>query len=483
MAAFPFSSWAERFRLPRGGLLLRILSGLALAGLIYLGGAASMYFELPSSGFLKKAFVGARAWYQRERGEAPPRMELDDSIPTGVTVDRPGKTWDGYTLYTTAGGSQAALIDMRGNLIHQWQMPFRQAFPRTPHVRSPLPDEQVFWFRCHLYPNGDLLAVYQVWGDTPYGYGLVKLDKDSKLLWAYAGHVHHDVDVGEDGTIYALSQTLDSKAPSGVETVLGAYIADALVVLSPEGRELKRVPLLKALRDSPYSLLLSSPRGDGPLRDPSGRSALSPSRHPGPPSGASPPANGMTDNKGDALHANSVRVLRRSLAGKFPLFRAGQVLTSFRSLDTIAVVDVEKGSVVWASRGPWQAQHDPEFLPNGNLLLYDNNGGTRSARVLEYNPRTQAIPWYYANENSRPFSAPVMGMKQRLPNGNTLIVHPDLARLFEVTPEKELVWEVCSLPPPGARTRPGFSSPITGARRYAARELTFLEKGLKPRPK
>ena len=31
---------------------------------------------------------------------------------------------------------------------------------------------------------------------TAVGYGLVKLDKDSNILWSYPAGVHHDVDVG-----------------------------------------------------------------------------------------------------------------------------------------------------------------------------------------------------------------------------------------------------------------------------------------------
>src|SRR5262249_36811864 len=132
------------------------------------------------------------------------------------------------------------------------------AWPHAPHIKDPIADGQIHWFRCHLYPNGDLLAIYHADGDTPYGYGLVKLDKDSKLLWAYPGRVHHDLDVGEDGTIYTLTQKLESKAPAGLEYLPTPYIADSLVVLSPEGRELDNIPLLEAFANSPYALALAS---------------------------------------------------------------------------------------------------------------------------------------------------------------------------------------------------------------------------------
>ena len=45
-----------------------------------------------------------------------------------------------------------------------------------------------------------------------------------------------------------------------------------------------------------------------------------------------------------------------------------------RHMDTIAMMDPDKGSVVWAAQGPWRSQHDPQFLDNGHLLIFDNFG-------------------------------------------------------------------------------------------------------------
>jgi hypothetical protein len=158
------------------------------------------------------------------------------------------------------------------------------------------------------------------------------------------------------------------------------------------------------------------------------------------------------------------------------------VLLSARAIDTIAVLDLDTRRVAWAARGIWKAQHDAEFLDNGHLLLYDNAGSAEQTRVLEYDPLTQAIPWAYSNENSTRFRALTRGMKQRLLNGNTLIVDPDNRRIFEVTRGKELVWEiVCPLPtvPQNQRAK---NHAITSARRYGANELTFLKGIARPRP-
>jgi hypothetical protein len=424
------------------------VSILGLVCLVFLAGAAAMFFHVPPADFFEKAFAGARAWYERGRPDQSSGQFVTGKAKEGVRVDKPEATSDGFTLFTTTRGSRAKLIDMRGRVVHHWELAFRKAFPHAPHVAKPLPEDQIHWFRCHLFPGGDLLAVYQADGDTPYGYGLVKVDKDSRLLWSYAGNVHHDVDVGEDGTIYTLGQKLAVEPPRGLDALAGPLITESVIVLSPEGRLRAEVPLLEAFRDSPFSPFLLAALDVFPDR--SVRSA---------------PAV-----KGDVLHVNSVRVLGRQLAAKFPLFRPGQVLISLRALNTLAVLDIPTRRIVWAARGVWQAQHDAEFLENGHLLLYDNSGSAHGTRIIEYDPVSGALPWVYSNENAAPFKATSRGMQQRLPNGNTLIVNPDYWSILEVTPGKQLVWE-CTC-----------DGVLTGARRYRAGELMFLKGGVRARP-
>jgi arylsulfotransferase ASST len=156
-----------------------------------------------------------------------------------------------------------------------------------------------------------------------------------------------------------------------------------------------------------------------------------------------------------------VQVLTSDLAPKFPAFKAGQVLISCRHLSTMAVLDVDKGSVVWAARGPWQGQHDPHFLDNGRLLLFDNRGRPTGSRVLEYDPATQGFPWSYSGENWRPLYSNERGMTQRLPNGNTLVVNSEGGEILEVAPAKKSCGparSIVSLPRPGGTARTGCAS-------------------------
>ena len=435
------------------------LAILGLAALSYLLGAAAMFFELPTSGLLAKAFIGARAW--NERRQAAARISGHELPPVARgAIDKPGKTFDGFTLCTYASMStsstQAFLLNMRREVVHKWAISFSEIWPHPPHVEGPVDDALVCFFGCHLYPNGDLLVVLHGLQQSTNGYGLVKLDKDSHVLWSYAAKVHHDVDVAEDGTIYAIQHEMVDDMPKGLEAIPTPCMVDSLAVLSPDGKLLKKpIPILEALRDSPYSALLAA------LERPAKTSA---------PPGL--PVSRLVDDarQRDALHTNFVQVLTRQLAPKFPRFKPGQVLISMRHLDAIAVMDPQRGSVVWAARGPWRGQHDVQFLDNGHLLLFDNLGSPRGSRVLEYDPQTQAFPWSYSGENRGPFFSEQRGMSQRLPNGNTLIVNSQGGEILEVTAAKEVVW-TCS-----------FDAFIHVGRRYSPDQLPFLNGGQRARP-
>jgi Arylsulfotransferase (ASST) len=182
-------------------------------------------------------------------------------------------------------------------------------------------------------------------------------------------------------------------------------------------------------------------------------------------------------------------VLKRGCEAKFSPFWEGQVLVSLRNLDAVAVVDVETGQATWAAQGPWRSQHDAQFLDNGHLLLFDNLGAAPNnvlgvgehwdrlpyhSRVLEIDPLTHAITWFYAGDAKSPFFNPKRCGQQRLPNGNPLILDSDGGRIIEATPEKKTVWEFAG-PNDMALPQRHNVAFLTGARRYSEEELPFLK--------
>jgi len=314
----------------------------------------------------------------------------------GVTVYNEELAYNGLNLYVSGHGPEAILMDMEGNVLHRWRLDVKQAWPK---FKPPEGNESYrFWRRAYLYPNGDLLAIFD-------GVGLIKIDKDSNLIWTYDGRAHHDIFVAEDGRIYTLTVELnllpeiDSKRPVFEEFV---------VVLDESGRELEKVSIIKCLENSDYAPVLKNIKVEG---------------------------------QGDILHTNTVELLDGSLSDKLPAFKKGNVLTSIRYLDLVGVVDLDSERVEWALSGLWRWQHQPTMLDNGHMLIFDNLGLGERSRVIELDPFTQEVYWEYVGTPDEPFFTESCGSSERLPNGNTLITESEAGRAFEVTPDKRIVWE------------------------------------------
>ena len=213
-------------------------------------------------------------------------------------------------------------MDMAGEVVHRWHYAFRDVWPDYAGDRERV--DTGHWRRAHLYPNGDVLAVFN-------GMGLIKIDKESRLLWAYSGGCHHDISVAEDGTVWVLLE--EEKIIPEINPEL-PVLEDFVVALDSAGRELRRVSLLECFRRSRYAALL-----------------------------------GRLERQGDIFHTNTLEVFDGRLEGVSPLFAKGLALVSVRQLDTVAIVDLDEGVVRWALSGMWHMQHQPSLLPGGDDSL------------------------------------------------------------------------------------------------------------------
>ena len=179
----------------------------------------------------------------------------------------------------------------------------------------------------------------------------------------------------------------------------------------------------------------------------------------------------------DPLHLNNVEPLPAGLAAAFPMFKPGDLMVSFRNPNTIAVLDPEQNRIKWTMHGSFVRQHDPDFLSNGNIMVYDNQGGDPACggtRILEIDPISQAIVWRYEGCGGKPFFAETRGEQQVLENGNVLTFDVQGGRVFEVTPDQkpEIVWEYYNvLKSQSDEIRVGL---ITHASRYLRESLNFL---------
>ncbi len=310
---------------------------------------------------------------------------------SGVRLYDRSRAWDGYNIYTSGHAPEAFLVDMEGRLLHRWHYHTRDRV--WPGMAS---GWWTYWRRVHPYQNGDLLAIYG-------GSGVVRLDAQSQLLWAYRGENHHDLDVDDEGRIHVLGrkQTIRSRINQNQP-----ILEDFVMVLSPSGQLLNEISLLDCFAGSRYRHLLD-----------------------------------YVASSGDIFHTNTIEVLDGSLARKSRMFQKGNYLVSVRELDTVAIIDPRGRKVVWALTGLWKKQHQPTLLENGDMLLFDNWAEEARSRVIEFDPFTQEVLWSYSGSEECPFYSETCGSNQRLPNGNTLITESDFGRAFEVTPDGDVVWE------------------------------------------
>tara|TARA_B100000745_G_scaffold72508_1_gene43496 strand:- start:4233 stop:5318 length:1086 start_codon:yes stop_codon:yes gene_type:complete len=167
----------------------------------------------------------------------------------------------------------------------------------------------------------------------------------------------------------------------------------------------------------------------------------------------------------------------------------GSLLVSFRQTDTVGIVDRSTGEFSWKwGPGDISHQHNPTFLDNGHVLLFDNGPHRRGvchSRIVEIDPVDNQIAWEYRGDPPISFFSYHISGADRLPNGNTLICEGAPGRIFEVTPTKDIVWEYIS-PFVGKSgdgvggTASGFANSVFRAHRYGPDHPALQGKDLDP---
>jgi len=127
-----------------------------------------------------------------------------------------------------------------------------------------------------------------------------------------------------------------------------------------------------------------------------------------------------------------------------------------RNLNRIYKIDYPSGDVDWVmgdggdfGEGLWSHSHSPVYLPNNRVLMFDN-GLYRPGTVLmysrvieiEYDPenKTAEIVWEYREQPD--FYSYAYSSVEIMNNGNILVDEGIAGRVFEVTRDKEIVWEM-----------------------------------------
>ena len=111
--------------------------------------------------------------------------------PIGLAVYKPNKAYHGFTLFAPMQGNDVYLIDMVGNFLNRWQLPY-----------------QVGDYG-YLLENGNLLVSGRTnKGPLQIGGGsgiVMELDWESNRVWEYAEDtLHHDMCRMDNGNTMVL---------------------------------------------------------------------------------------------------------------------------------------------------------------------------------------------------------------------------------------------------------------------------------------
>jgi len=395
--------------------------------------------------------------------------------PTGVIQYDESNSQNGYVLFSVAGTFKSYLIDLEGYVVHEWQT---ESGPGL-HDR--------------LLPNGNLLRGFRPTVDydgNPVGSGVgiggasggvQEFTWDGTKIWEYINKT--------DTSVQHHTFMRDLSDPDNGNTFILLWekweCADAIAA----GRDPDTCDEAEGLwpdyveevdHNNPPNVVWEWHVKDHVVQD----------FDPNLPNYGDPELNkdkidlnfyypvpwGFKDwNHGNTIEYNPAR---------------DELIFNSRNWGELYAIDHATGNITyrWGNPCATGSGECPSFNDNGdeqlfgahcaryiddstNLIVFDNGwvrpsgNNSRSVEIardvtidlsadptqpypMQYsgNPDGDPIAWFYQSQDPNGFYTTFQGGTARLPNGNTFITSTDGGHLFEVTPDKKVVWEFIAPP-------------------------------------
>ena len=359
---------------------------------------------------------------------------------TGLTWHNNNLSTKGYTLLTPHGDSHTYLIDIQGRIVHTWEFTdIRPGYgrllgngnllmtgsdiklpdpPKHEPTKPPLPFEQ------HITRLGG------------YHTTLREVSWEGDTIWEYVNRAqHHDFHRLANGNTMVpewveLPEDLHKRVRGGFKQHrerLPRLLGDDLVEVNAAGKEVRRIHTWQLL---------------DPVKDP-----ILPDKR-----------------RWEWTHLNGLDIND-----------SGDIVFSCRCNDRVCVINAN-GKLTWK----WDkthGQHNPTWLNNGNILVFDN--GNDTSRVVEVDISNDEVVWQYAGKPAHQFYSGHISGASALDSGNILVCEGTSGRLFEVNRSEEVVWEWVN-PFLNNNKRGESTVSIYRAHRYAADHPALVNRDLNP---
>lgn len=417
--------------------LPRVIFMAACALLIFGVGMAVTYFKV----FPYTLLLTAKQVYEQRDtllGNKPAEfMEPAHYDGAGVTVNNTEKSIPGYTFLTGFfdGQNEMRLITADGEIVNRWPVNFYDVFPDPDYIK---PEDRIPATEWNLAVQGAYLLAD---GSVVFNFnfkGAAKIDRCGNVEWSIPRTTHHSVEPSSDGGFWIPDYRYVEENPPFPQ-LKTPYEEDRILKVSADGEVLKEISIVDLL-------------------DHNGMLGLVYAR------------SIWKDDSNGLMHINDIEELDAERAAFFPNFEAGDLMISARFQDLVLVFDPDTLDIKWYQRGPWVAQHDPDFMLGGKVSVFSNNfDGTQSgyklggSTIIEFEPGTRAASVRYGGNPDQPFYTERAGEHQRIgPNdSHVLVTESRGGRVFEITKDGEIVWEYVN------RYDDENVVILNGARRYA----------------
>ncbi|OYX44291.1 MAG: hypothetical protein B7Z02_05930 [Rhodobacterales bacterium 32-67-9] len=178
-----------------------------------------------------------------------------------------------------------------------------------------------------------------------------------------------------------------------------------------------------------------------------------------------------------------LKVTEDAFAPAFPQFRAGDLLLSLREHNMLLVVDPVTWRVKWSQVGPWRRQHDPRFMADGTITLFNNNAyrtilgegdespvdAPRVSEIGRLDPKTGQYGTAWGNRPGQEMLSVIRGKEVPTAGGGFIVTEFEAGRAFETDAAGRIVWEYIN------RYDETRVAEITEARSYPASYFTVSD--------
>ncbi|MDB5130961.1 MAG: hypothetical protein JWR02_710 [Mucilaginibacter sp.] len=289
-------------------------------------------------------------------------------------------------------------------IIYEWT-------PNFDEIKKSLNDKNKFWETTDKHTIFLLHPLLSPDGSITFHAGnpLIKINKESKLVWVIDGIFHHSLEFDSDGNVWSPAVIKPSKF---LPNFLVNYKDDAIAKISSSGKLLFEKSIAEILVQNGYRGLLL----------------------------------GVGFYENDALHLNDIQPALNSTQ----YWRRGDLLISLRHKSTVFLYRPSADKILWLKTGPWLNQHDVDFVDSNRIGVFGNNMVRMDLeeRLIDghneeyvYNFKTDKTETPYTEFLKKAgVSTLSEGRSDILPNGDLFIEETNKNRLLRGS-EKNIIWQ------------------------------------------